>query len=102
MRGKYYISRTVTYLSIINSGMLLFLFLSKLKELGYINADLDKYFIIIFGLGLFILLIIGWFDVNVIKGFQEESSFSFTLCPPYADMKKKIDELWDEKFVDKD
>lgn len=96
MMFKQYISRTVTYLSIINSGMILFLFLSKLKERDVIQADLDKYFFIIFVTGLITLLIIGWFDIKYLKAMQEENTINFNLQPPMVEMKQKIDEMYDE------
>ena len=48
VKMKVYVNRTAGYLSIINSGMILFLMLSKLKELGIANLDLSKYYIPIF------------------------------------------------------
>ncbi len=100
MLFKQYISRTVTYLSIINSGMILFLFLSKLKESGFIQADLDKYFFTIFIIGIICLLILGWIDIKYIKGMQEENTISFSYQPPMVEMKQKIDEMY-EYFKEK-
>lgn len=94
MLFKQYISRTVTYLSIINSGMILFLFLSKLKESRYIHANLDKYFYAIFIIGLILLLILGWIDIKFLRAMQEENTISFYLTPPQAEMKTKIDEMY--------
>ena len=96
MLFKQYISRTVTYLSIINSGMILFLFLSKLKEGGYISAELDKYFYIIFATGIISLLIIGWIDIKYLRAMQEENTIAFNLQPPMVEMKNKIDEMYDD------
>ena len=96
MLFKQYISRTVTYLSIINSGMILFLVLSKLKEAGYVSANLDKYFFIIFAVGIMGLLIIGWIDIKYLKAMQEENTISFYLHPPMVEMKSKIDEMYED------
>lgn len=95
MKGKQFIMRTTSYLSILNAGMLLFLFLSKLKELNYIQVDLDKYIIVIFVTGLFLLLIIGWIDVKFLKAMQEEATISFNLTPPLKEMKERVDDLWE-------
>lgn len=96
MLFKTCISRTVTYLSIVNSGMILFLFLNRLKESGYIQADLDKYFFIIFAIGIITLLIIGWIDIKYLKAMQEEATISFGYQPPLVEMKSKIDEMYED------
>lgn len=96
MLFKQYISRTVTYLSIINSGMILFLFLSRLKEAGYIQANLDKYFYVIFIVGLIALLILGWIDIKYLKAMQEENTINFYYQPPMVEMKSKIDEMYED------
>jgi len=93
MLFKQYISRTTTYLSVVNAGMILFLFLGKLKEAGYIQADLDKFVIAIFLIGLTILLVLGWLDIKYLKAMQEENTINFYLQPPMVDMKDKIDEM---------
>ena len=77
MRYKQYISRTVTYLSLINSGMLLFLFLNTIKGTRDLGIDLDKYFMVIFATGIFCLAFLGWIDITFIKGVQEENEYIF-------------------------
>jgi hypothetical protein len=96
MLFKQYISRTTTYLSVINAGMILFLFLSKLKEVGIIGWDLDKYTISIFIIGTLGLLVVGWFEIKILKGLQEESTIAFGYQPPMVEMKKKIDEMYED------
>ena len=97
MKFKLYMNRAVNYASIFNSGMLLFLVLVKLKEVGYITWDLDKYFIIIFITGFVLLLFIGWLEINIFKGIQEENNIGFSLTPPLVDMKNKIDYLYNKE-----
>ena len=96
MLFKQYISRTTTYLSIVNAGMILFLFLSKLKEAGYISMELDKYFYIIFVTGIISLLIIGWIDIKYLKAMQAENTIGFYFSPPMVEMKSKIDEMYED------
>ena len=98
---KIYISRTTTYLSIINSGMILFLFLISLKERGIINFELDNYFFIIFFTGLFLMIVIGWIEITFLKGFQEECKLSFYYQQPLVDMKDKIDLIYNCLKVNK-
>ena len=93
---KQYIHRAITYASILNSGMLLFLVLSKMKEVGWVNFDIGKYIIPIFIFGLVILIGIGWIEMKIFKGFREESRISFNYTPQYVEMHKKINEIWDD------
>lgn len=95
MLWKLYISRSVTYLSIINSGMILFLFLSRLKEKGVISWSLENYIILIVFVGLLILLLVGWIEINFMKGFEKENEIGFTFTPQYVDMKEKIDKIYE-------
>jgi len=97
MMLKTYVHRTTTYISLINSGMLLFLFLSKLKEAGLINADLDKLFFPLFIGGFFCLLLLGWFEINKLQGKQKESEIGFDLTPQWVDIHKKINYLYDKE-----
>lgn len=93
---KQCMHRTNTYLTLINAGMILFLFLNTLKEKGVINFDLDKYFVPILITGIMFLFLIGWVDIRFFKGIQEESKISFSLQPPFVDMRNKINEIHKE------
>jgi hypothetical protein len=96
MYWKTYMSRAIGYASIMNSGMLLFLFLSKLKETGWISFDIDAYFLPIFFMTFVILITIGWIEVKFLKGIQEEASIGFALTPPMVEMKEKLDYMYDK------
>lgn len=87
--------RGVAYLSLINAGMILFLFLSKLKEVGIIHMTLDTYFVPLLILGFVFLIIIGYIEIKVFRGVQYESSVAFTFTPQMMDMKSKLDYLYD-------
>ncbi len=90
---KQYLGRTVAYIGLINAGMLLFLFLTKLKESGTISFEIDKYIVPLVFLGLIILIFIGWFDVHVLRGMQEENIISFELNPRLVIMDEKINQI---------
>lgn len=96
MTAKLYILRTVSYISLINTSMLLFLMLSKLKELGVIGLDLEKVFILLIVVGVIGLYTIGWFEIRVLKGMQQESIIAFNLNPLLKEMKGKIDIMYEE------
>ena len=101
MMLKVYWGRAVSYLSLINSGMILFLFLVSLKERGYINADLDKYFFPIIILGIFGLIFIGFIEIKLFKSYQEEFRIAFSLCPQLVKLETKIDEMYEYYKDDK-
>jgi len=94
---KFYMHRTTSYLALINSGMILFLFLSKLKEKNLIFFDIDKYFFVIIVIGFLLLIFIGWFEIRVLKGNQEEAKIQFNLNSEMAEMKKMVKDLWEER-----
>ena len=66
--SKMFMSRTTTYLALINSGMILFLVLSKSEDYG-IDIEIEKYFIPIIILGLILLSLFGWLEDKL--GFHE-------------------------------
>jgi len=96
---KQCMSRTTSYLTVINSSMILFLFLSRLKEGGFINWEIDKYFLLIIAIGLISLITFGWIDIRFLRGLQEETKISFGLNPYFSDMRNKIHEI--NKKLDK-
>lgn len=86
-------NRAITYLALVNSAMILFLTLSKLKEVGLINFEIDKYFIPIYVLGGLILIIFGWFDVKFFKGLQGEARKMFDLNPRFNEMNNRLSRI---------
>jgi hypothetical protein len=95
---KIYMNRTMAYLSLINSVMILFLFLSNLKQRGIITWDLDRYYFLILLLGFLMLYFIGWLDLNILKAVHLENTINFERYPQFIDMKKKIDALYDKEI----
>ena len=93
MLGKLYISRTTTYLSIINAGMILYLFLSKLKDTGVIHWRIESYAILIVVIGVFLLLFAGWIEIKFLRGIQKENEIGFTYTPQYVEMLDKINKI---------
>lgn len=97
---KQYIGRATGYLSLINSGMLLFLFLNKLKESGLISFNTEKYYVPIVILGSLILITFGWVDFTFLRGIQEEAKIGFELNPYYVEMRNNIREIKKEILKD--
>ena len=88
---KVYMNRSVGYLTLANSGMILFLLLSKLKENGTIGLEVDKFFIQILLLGILLLIFLGWLEINKFKGIQTESLINKSLSPPWLEVNEKLD-----------
>lgn len=95
---KIYVSRATNYLTLINAGMLLFLFLSRLKENGAISFELDKYFIPIIIIGFLSLVFAGWVDIKVIKGLSAEHNIVLQYNLPLKNITDKVNEIHDELF----
>ena len=101
MMCKFHITRSISYMAIINSGMILFLFLSDLEGRGTISFNVSKYFIPILIAGIILFSIIGWIEINLLKGIQSETNYSFSISPPFVEMKREIDELYSKLIGDK-
>lgn len=97
---KIYFGRSQSYLAIINASMILFLTLTKLKDMGITSIDLSSYFIALCFLGFFLLLFIGWVEVKYIKGLHKEQQFATELNPFMTDMKAKLDYLYQKEMQD--
>lgn len=90
----------MAYVAVANSTMILFLFLSRLKEKGYISFEIDKYFIPILVSGFIFLLIVGWLEIKILGGWQKEASINFSRNPPFSNMKYKIDKIYEHLNLD--
>ena len=66
---KVYIQRSTSYVSLFNSGMILFLSLSKLQDYG-LNINLSKLMIPLFFLSIFLMVFIGFLEFKL--GFFKE------------------------------
>lgn len=93
---KAYFQRTSGYINLINSTMILYLFLSQLKSSGYVDFEIKKYIIPIIILGVAIFIFIGFIEIKVFKGWSEEMKIAFGLNPQYKDMKNKIDKIYEK------
>ena len=94
MLYKQYISRSNTYLSLIQSGMILYLFLARLKDAGFLPYHIEQYMTVIVIFGTWVLLLIGWFEIKVLKGIYAEATIAWEFTPPQVEMKSEIDEMY--------
>ena len=84
---KQHIHRGTTYVSLLNSGMIFFIFLDAL------GIDIQKGFLIIFAGGLIFLFVIGWIDIKYLKGYQEEQKLWFERNPQLAEMGRQVEDI---------
>jgi len=89
--AKMFMSRTASYLAIINAGMILFLVLSKLEDYG-IDIEIEKYFFLILFLGLIVLTLFGWLDDRL--GFHQLERKHVENRNPYMkDILERLDRI---------
>jgi len=87
---KIYISRTIGWMSIANSVMLVFLVLERLNSLGVIESDLGNSLFIVVISWFCLLVFLGWVEVEKIKAPHVESIKMIELNPPMNYMYKGI------------
>jgi len=92
--SKVNIQRSMSYVSIINSGMILFLLLSKLQDYG-IKIHITKWFIPIFVASIVIMMVVGYLDHKL--GFhREESRVQGSRNPYFKEIIERLDRLEEE------
>ena len=95
---KIYIARTIGWMGIANSVMLVFLVLDRLKSLGIIESDLGNSLFIVMIIWFCLLVFLGWLELEKIKAPQMESTKMFFINPPMKHMYDAIDRI--EKKLD--
>lgn len=97
---KIMLMRSSTYIALVNLGMIFFLTLSKMKEIGMIKVNLDVVVLPLY-IGTFIILfILGWIDFYLLKGYQDEVNKLNVLTPLHpllAEMKQKVDWMYEKQ-----
>jgi len=90
---KIYIARTMSWVSIMNSLMLVFLVVERLHNLGIIKKDLGNSLIFVVIFWFFLLVFLGWIEVKKIKSPQTESVKMLELNPPMKNAFIKIENI---------
>jgi hypothetical protein len=86
--SKMYMSRTASYLALVNAGMILFLVLTRLEDYGR-DIEIEQYFLPILLGGFLILGLFGWLEDRL--GFHQLEREHIEKRNPY--MKKILDKL---------
>jgi len=95
--SKIWAQRTMSWISIANSGMILFLVLSKLQDYG-INIYITKWFFPIFALTIFLLIFLGYIEDKA--GFHKEEMKTVSeKNPTFNEILRRLDRI--EKKVGK-
>jgi len=88
---KIRVQRSMSYISIINSGMILFLMLSRLKEFG-INISLTQWFFPLFIASIFAAIAVGHMDIKL-GFFKEEAGAVAKRNPVLTDIQNKLNSI---------
>lgn len=90
---KFYIQRSTSFLSVINSAMLLYLFTTNLSEKGILNFSPEKYTILIILIGFFGLISFGAIDIHIFKSNQSEQILNYKYNPAMVQIGEDIKEI---------
>ena len=89
--SKMFMSRTASYLALVNAGMILFLVLSRLEDYG-VDIEIEKYFLPILFLGFVVLGLFGWLEDKL--GFPQLEREHVEKRNPYMNkILKKLDKI---------
>ncbi len=96
-KNKVFIQRALGYMTMVNSGMILFLLLSKLQDYG-ISIYITRWFFPIFMLGIVAMILVGYLDYRF--GFHREEMRARSEQNPYmGEILERLDRI--EKKVNK-
>jgi len=100
---KIYMGRTMSWISMANSLMLVFLVIERLNNLGVIKGDLGNSFFVVVGSWFCILVALGWFEVNKIRAPHLESEKILEFNLPLKEIRDRIREIDERtKKIEKD
>ena len=97
VHSKLFVQRSLGYIAILNSGMILFLVLSRLENYK-IDIKLETWFIPIFVCTIFLMVFFGYLEDKL--GFYTEESRAHTRRnPTLTEINKRLDRI--EKLINK-
>ena len=88
---KVKIQRVMSWIAVINSGMIIFIFITALKDYG-IEIDFGKHIILIYGSFVAVLLLLGFLD-DKLGIHKEESNYIVYRNPPILDIIKRLERI---------
>lgn len=90
---KIYIARTIGWMGIANSIMLVFLVLDRLKSLEIIKTDLGNALFMVMVIWFFLLIFLGWFEVEILQAPHRESEKMISINPPMQHIYNTVDRI---------
>ena len=90
---KIYIARTMGWIGMANSLMLVFLVIEKLNSLGLVKGDLGNSILLVIIIWFGLLVLLGWVEVKKIKAPHLEAEKMLDFNPPFKFMYEKIKEM---------
>lgn len=99
---KIYMGRTMSWMGLINSLMLVFLVVERLNKIGVLKADLGYsiIFVVVFWFGLLVFL--GWFEIQKVRAPHLETTKTLEFNPPMKEAYSRIKEIDDRtKMIEK-
>jgi hypothetical protein len=91
IHSKIFIQRSLGYISIFNSGMILFLVLSQLEKYK-IDIELETWFIPIFILTILLMILFGYFE-DKMGFFEEENEAVNRRNPALRDIEQRLEKI---------
>ena len=88
---KIYLMRTLSYVSIFNSIMIMFLAISGLREYG-VEIDLKVWFAPIVIVGTTGLIFVGWLE-DRLGGYRKENQLRTERTPQFGEILKHLEDL---------
>jgi len=89
--AKVNVNRSMSYIALLNSGMILFLMLSKLQDYGF-SVHITRWFIPIFVISMIAMIFIGYVDYRL--GFhKEEARVSSSRNPYFEEIVERLDRV---------
>lgn len=97
VHAKIFSQRSISYISIVNSAMILFLLLSNLEKYG-IDIDIARWFFPILIVGLFLIIFVGYLE-DKLGFFKTEVQASQMRNPQLMEVLERLDRI--EKKINK-
>jgi hypothetical protein len=91
VRSKLFIQRALGYIAILNSGMILFLVLSRLENYN-MDIRLETWFIPIFLGTILLMVLFGYFE-DRLGFFEEETSEANKRNPALVSINRRLDNI---------
>ena len=89
--SKVWVQRSMSYIAIANSAMILFLLLSRLEDYG-IEVNIAKWFFPILIIGILLMVLIGYIDDKL--GFYREEHREVSRRNPYlVEIIERLDKI---------